>query len=153
MGDTLRILWLYLNGHVRPRSMYILGPSALTQESDVPEIRHALQLEREVSKTTTWLTLFKSPGHRKRLRIILAIGLFSQWSGNGLVKPLVLSHNGSSLMIAWKVSYYINLVLEAIGIQDTQTKTWINGVLQVWNLIVAVCKFSYECIGIPKSSF
>lgn len=36
-----------------------------------------------------------------------------------------------------KVSYYINLVLEAIGIQDTQTKIWVNGVLQVWNLIVA----------------
>lgn len=53
------------------------------------------------------------------MRIILAIGLFSQWSGNGLV------------------SYYINLVLEAIGIQDTQTKIWVNGVLQVWNLIVA----------------
>ncbi|KAF8575963.1 general substrate transporter [Ramaria rubella] len=84
------------------------------------QIRHALQLEREISKTTTWFTLFSSPGNRKRLRIILAIGLFSQWSGNGLV------------------SYYINLVLEAIGIQDTQTKAWINGVLQVWNLVVAV---------------
>jgi len=49
------------------------------------EIRHALQLEQEISATTTWFTLFKSPGNRKRMRIILAIGLFSQWSGNGLV--------------------------------------------------------------------
>ncbi|GJJ08646.1 hypothetical protein Clacol_002865 [Clathrus columnatus] len=89
------------------------------------QIRHALQLEREISKTTTWLTLFKSPGNRKRMRIILAIGLFSQWSGNGLV------------------SYYINLVLEAIGIQDTQTKIWVNGVLQVWNLVVAVVIIPY----------
>ena len=52
------------------------------------EIRHALQLERDTLKTS-WLTLFKSPGNRKRLRIILAIGLFSQWSSNGLVKSLV----------------------------------------------------------------
>jgi len=84
------------------------------------QIRHALQLEHEISETTTWLTLFKSPGNRGRMRIILAIGLFSQWSGNGLV------------------SYYINLVLDKIGIEDTQTKTWFNGVLQIWNLIVAL---------------
>jgi len=84
------------------------------------QIRHALQLEREILKTTSWLALVKSPGNRKRMRIILAIGLFSQWSGNGLV------------------SFYINLVLEGIGVDDTQTKTLINGVLQVWNLIVAV---------------
>jgi hypothetical protein len=55
------------------------------------EIRHALQLEHNISKSISWLELFKSPGNRKRMRIILAIGLFSQWSGNGLVcSPLFI---------------------------------------------------------------
>jgi len=53
------------------------------------------------------------------MRIIIAIAMFSQWSGNGLV------------------SYYINLVLEGVGITETQTKAAINGGLQIFNLGVA----------------
>lgn len=67
----------------RERDVFLLYPCI---ERVASEIRHALQLEHEISETTTWLTLFKSPGNRGRMRIILAIGLFSQWSGNGLVR-------------------------------------------------------------------
>jgi hypothetical protein len=48
----------------------------------------------------------------QRMRIIIAIAFFSQWSGNGLV------------------SYYLNKVLNGIGIKDTETQTLINGILQ-----------------------
>ena len=36
------------------------------------------------------------------------------------------------------MSYYINLVLEGVGITDAGTKAAINGGLQVWNLIGAM---------------
>jgi hypothetical protein len=49
------------------------------------EIRTALRLEREAAKTTTYLGLFKSKGNLKRFRVIIALALFSQWSGNGIV--------------------------------------------------------------------
>jgi len=54
------------------------------------------------------------------MRIIIALAFFSQWSGNGLV------------------SYYLNLVFDAIGITDKTTQTLINGILQIFNLCVAL---------------
>jgi len=64
------------------------------------------------------------------MMIVVAIALFSQWSGNGLV------------------SFYINLVLEGVGIKDAQTKAQINGVLQVWNFISAItAAFLVEKLG------
>ncbi|KZV61446.1 hypothetical protein PENSPDRAFT_294602 [Peniophora sp. CONT] len=87
---------------------------------ELAQIRHALKMERELSKGSSYLTLFSTPGNRKRMRIIIALALFSQWSGNGLV------------------SYYINLVLEGVGILDTNTKAAINGGLQLFNLLSAL---------------
>ncbi|KAG7089581.1 hypothetical protein E1B28_011248 [Marasmius oreades] len=86
---------------------------------EIAQIRHAIRLEQEINKDTSFKSLFATPGNRKRMRIIIAIACFSQWSGNGLV------------------SYYINLVLEGVGINSTETKAAINGGLQIFNLIVA----------------
>lgn len=47
------------------------------------EIRTAIDGEK-VQKQTGWLQLFATPGNRRRMRIIIAIAFFSQWSGNGL---------------------------------------------------------------------
>jgi len=35
------------------------------------------------------------------------------------------------------VSYYIDLVLKNVGITDTNTKTVINGCLQIFNFVIA----------------
>lgn len=94
------------------------------------QIRHAIRMETEINESTvshpfsrskkilnlisqSWLSLFSTPGNRKRMLLIIAISVFSQWSGNGLV------------------SYYINLVLDGIGMTSTKQKTSINGALQV----------------------
>ncbi|KAJ7475863.1 general substrate transporter [Mycena latifolia] len=87
---------------------------------ELAQIRHALRLQEEIDRGTSYWSLFTTPGNRKRMRIIIAIAIFSQWSGNGLV------------------SYYINLVLEGVGISATRTKAAINAGLQVFNLVVAV---------------
>lgn len=86
---------------------------------EIAQIRHALRMEEEINKSTSYLSLFSTPGNRKRMRIIIAIAMFSQWSGNGLV------------------SYYINLVLEGVGVTRTETKAAINGGLQIFNFLVA----------------
>ncbi|KAG8843624.1 hypothetical protein FRB91_003237 [Serendipita sp. 411] len=84
------------------------------------QIREALSIEREISSTTSYLTLFKTPGNRRRMRIVLAIGFFSQWAGNGLV------------------SYYIGDVFAGVGITDAPTVGLINGSLQIWNCFIAI---------------
>jgi hypothetical protein len=42
-------------------------------------------IPEEMSTKTTWKTLTATPGNRRRMIIIVMFGLFSQWSGNGLV--------------------------------------------------------------------
>ncbi|KAG9006696.1 hypothetical protein FRB94_014147 [Tulasnella sp. JGI-2019a] len=83
------------------------------------EIKEALLMEKELSKPS-YIQLFATKGNRRRMRVIIALGFFSQWSGNGLV------------------SYYINLVLETAGIQETSLKTLINAVLQLFNFFMAI---------------
>lgn len=49
------------------------------------EIKAAIAFDREVAANVGWLSLIKTPGNRKRMRIIIALAVFSQWSGIGLV--------------------------------------------------------------------
>ncbi|KAJ7738046.1 hypothetical protein DFH07DRAFT_752684, partial [Mycena maculata] len=67
---------------------------------------------------------FSTPGNRNRVRIIVAIAFFSQWSANGLV------------------SYCLNKVLPSIGITDPTIQLLISGVLQIWNLLWALAASS-----------
>ena len=84
------------------------------------EIREALHLEKMSNEGSSWKSLFTTRGNLKRMRVIIALGFFSQWSGNGLV------------------SYYLTLVLKGIGIRDTETQTLINGILQIFNYFAAI---------------
>ncbi|KAG8992051.1 hypothetical protein FRB95_004097 [Tulasnella sp. JGI-2019a] len=98
-------------------------------EYEYNEIREAIAMENEVGDIS-WSTLLGSPGNRRRLRVIIALGFFSQWSGNGLV------------------SYYINLILESVGITESGTKTLINGILQIFNYAMAIStSFFVDRIG------
>lgn len=83
------------------------------------EIKAALAAEKEANASTSYKSLFTTRGNLKRMRIIIAIAFFSQWSGNGVV------------------SYYLNLVLNGIGITGQGEKNLFNGILQVYNLATA----------------
>ncbi|KAH9063845.1 general substrate transporter [Lactarius vividus] len=87
---------------------------------EIAQIRRSLRMERRINKKVSFATLFATPGNRKRMRIILGLTLFSQWSGNGLA------------------SFYINLVLENVGITNQKVKAAVNGCLQMWNLVAAL---------------
>jgi sugar porter (SP) family MFS transporter len=84
---------------------------------EMEEIRSSLRLEIEANSTTSYMTFFKTPGNRRRFFIILAVGFFSQWSGNGLI------------------SYYLTLILDSIGYTSQDTQTLINGLLTLWGMI------------------
>jgi len=89
-------------------------------EFEYNEIKEAIALEERLAKSTSYLQLFNSKGNLKRMRIIIAIAFFSQWSGNGLI------------------SYYLNLILDGIGITSALDQTLINGILQIFNFAVAI---------------
>lgn len=88
------------------------------------EVQQTLALEQEFEKGT-WSELWATPGNRHRLIILVSFGLFSQWSGNGLV------------------SYYLTGVLKTVGITDSKTQLEINGYLTIVQLVsaVAICFF------------
>ncbi|KAJ8586123.1 general substrate transporter [Rhizopogon salebrosus TDB-379] len=89
-------------------------------EYEFEVIKAAITFDREVAANVGWLSLVKNPGNRKRMRIIIALAVFSQWSGNGLV------------------SFYLNKVFTAIGITDPTTQLLINGCLNIFNFIIAM---------------
>jgi len=94
------------------------------------EIKETLRLEYLYKKTSSYLDFFKTKGNRYRLFLLATLGLFSQWSGNGLT------------------SYYFAKVMDSIGITDTTTQFVINGVLSIWSLIVSVsCAFLVDKVG------
>lgn len=94
------------------------------------EIKAAIEFDRTVAANVGWKSIFTKTGNLKRLRIIVALAFFSQWSGNGLV------------------SYYLNRVFNAIGITDPTIQLLINGILQIWNLFWALgASFLVDKIG------
>lgn len=68
------------------------------------EIKAAIDFDRNVAANVGWSALWKTPGNRKRMNIVIAIAFFSQWSGNGIA------------------SYYLNKILTAINITNPTTQ-------------------------------
>jgi hypothetical protein len=83
------------------------------------EIRETLALEKEF-EGNGWLELFQTKGNRHRLIILISLGFFSQWSGNGLV------------------SYYMSDVLQDAGVASKKLRLEINGILNIVNFITAL---------------
>lgn len=118
--------WLINNGRVEEARRFFSKHHCAGDETDplvefeMQEVQTAIQLEREAAKGSTWASLFKGRGNLKRMRVIIAIAFFSQWSGNGLV------------------SYYLNSVLISVGVANAETRTLINGILQIFNYATAI---------------
>jgi len=86
---------------------------------EMQEINDTLKLEKEF-EGNSWAELIRTKGNRHRMIICVSAGVFSQWSGNGLV------------------SYYLHVVLDQIGYTDPTTQSLINGALTIWNGITAI---------------
>ncbi|KAM0333437.1 hypothetical protein ACHAQA_002099 [Verticillium albo-atrum] len=90
-------------------------------QAELREINETIRFEREVAAESGWLLLVKTPGNRKRLMLLALVGFFSQCSGNGLV------------------SYYLHAILLSIGIESSHDQALINGAVQIWSFLVALC--------------
>ncbi|KAI9375045.1 general substrate transporter [Aspergillus egyptiacus] len=82
------------------------------------EIQQTIALEKQL-EGNAWKELWSTPGNRHRSIILISIGFFSQWSGNGIV------------------SYFLPRVLELIGIEDSETQLMINLILSAVNAVSA----------------
>jgi hypothetical protein len=77
------------------------------------EIIQALELERENSQTS-YFDFFRGT-NRRRLFLLAAIAIGSNWVGNGIV------------------SYYLSPILNTIGVTSTNNQAILNVGLQIWN--------------------
>jgi MFS family permease len=84
------------------------------------EIHSMLMMDRQANRSSRYIDFFRTKGNRKRISLVIFIALFSQWSGNGIV------------------SYYLRIVLESIGIEDSRDQLGINGGLKAMSLVANV---------------
>jgi len=108
--EALEILVKY-HAEGNPNDPFVLA--------EYKQIHDTIHMEMEAAKTS-WIELLKTRANLHRLFIAACVGLFSQWSGNGLV------------------SYYLAKVLDTVGITNTRKQNEINLGLQCWNLVTGV---------------
>lgn len=102
--------WLVAKGRELDAQRVLAKYHTATHDETHPVVQYELsEIKASLALTATqnvgWTQLVKTSGNRKRLRIILALAFFSQWSGNGLV------------------SYYLYDVLKGVGIDDEVTQS------------------------------
>ncbi|KAL0932436.1 lactose permease [Colletotrichum truncatum] len=88
-------------------------------EFEMQEVESTLNAEAEAMSQSSWLELIRTPANRRRTLIAMIVGFFSQWNGVAVV------------------SYYLNLVLNTIGITEVKDQTLINGILQIFNWVIS----------------
>ncbi|QGI70416.1 hypothetical protein CEK26_002749 [Fusarium fujikuroi] len=116
--------WLIANGRSEEAKAVLVKWHANGNEDDelvqLEFIQMRNVIEAEVSNETGWKDLLTSPGNRKRVFILVCLGCFSQWSGNGLV------------------SYYLVRVLETVGVTNPRERNILNGCLMIFNWLTSV---------------
>ena len=70
---------------------------------EMAQIRHAIRLEERVNNSTTYLSLFRTPGNRKRMMLIMAIAVFSQWRYGGFAASCLTFSYGRTAEMAWSL--------------------------------------------------
>ncbi|CAI7653877.1 unnamed protein product [Penicillium bialowiezense] len=91
----------------------------LMVELEYTEMKQVIEADL-LANETTWRSMISNRGNRRRLLLMVMLGIFSQWSGNGLV------------------SYYLARVLDTVGVSGYKEKNIINGGLMIWSWLCAV---------------
>lgn len=86
---------------------------------ELKEIQLTIELEK-LNTQSSYFDFIKKKGFRKRLFLVFYTPCIMQLSGNGLV------------------SYYLNLVLNSIGITGSNEQLEINGFLMLFNMVIAM---------------
>ncbi|CAI7589328.1 unnamed protein product [Penicillium pancosmium] len=116
--------WLISKGRLEQAKKVLAYVHAQGDEDDAlvnvefEEIQQTIQLEKQF-EGNSWAEFWSTPGNRHRSIILISIGFFSQWSGNGIV------------------SYFLPQVLKLIGITNSNTVLTINLILSAVNVVSA----------------
>ncbi|KAH7317310.1 putative MFS sugar transporter [Rhexocercosporidium sp. MPI-PUGE-AT-0058] len=92
--------------------------NSLFVKAEMAQIETTIKMEMDASKQS-YLDLFRTAGMRRRALLAMAIGFFTQWSGNTLI------------------SYYFLRVIDLLGIKNSHTKQIINVGYTAWGLVNA----------------
>jgi MFS family permease len=101
------------------------------------EICGALELEKEVARSTGWSTFFATKGNRHRLLICILVGFMIQWAGNGVISCMCEYVLRVRIKMANMNADYLAPILKSVGITSAVTQAGINLGLQVWNAFFA----------------
>ncbi|KAI9574379.1 general substrate transporter [Boletus coccyginus] len=85
-------------------------------KAEYTQIEETVEEEMKIAKMS-WEEAFSTAGMRKRVVIAASLGLFTRWSGNGLV------------------SHFLSPILDNIGIHDDRMKNIINFAKGGWTLV------------------
>ncbi|KAJ5652566.1 hypothetical protein N7507_009992 [Penicillium longicatenatum] len=122
--------WLISKGKLEKAKQVLAYVHAQGDEDDAlvnvefDQIQQTIALEKEL-ENNSWSEFWSTAGNRHRSIILISIGFFSQWSGNGIV------------------SYFLPTVLDMIGITNSNTQLTINLILSAVNVVSAtgICFF------------
>ncbi len=99
-------------------------------EFEYSEIKETLRLEFLYKKSSSYLDFLKTPGNRYRLLLIIALGVFSQWSGTGLI------------------AYYSAIIYKSVGITQSSTQLGLDGGLRGLKVIISItCALLVDRVG------
>ncbi|OQV10573.1 hypothetical protein CLAIMM_14550 [Cladophialophora immunda] len=87
---------------------------------ELAEIAANINAEATAHSKSSYLDLIRTAAMRKRTFIGMVVGFYGTWSGVAVI------------------SYYLTLVLDTVGITSAKSQTLVNGLLQVFNYLVAV---------------
>ncbi|KAG7131026.1 Lactose permease like protein [Verticillium longisporum] len=91
-----------------------------TVQFEFREIRDTIRLEQAANTSTKYIDFFKTKGNRYRLIVIIALGIFSQWSGNAII------------------SNYTSLLYGNAGISDETARLGLNAGNTSMSMIVSI---------------
>lgn len=82
------------------------------------EIRTAMAMDKQADANTQWMDFLRTRGNRRRLMLVIALAVFGQWSGNGII------------------AYYLKLILDGIGITEPMDQLGINSGSKTMSLLI-----------------
>ncbi|KAL2205829.1 putative MFS hexose transporter [Sarocladium strictum] len=116
--------WLIAKGRIEEaRAILTKYHGEENADSELVEFEYAeitKVIEEERLQNITWKAFFSSKANLKRIAICFATAIFSQSSGNLLV------------------SNYLTQILKSTGIEDEDDITLINGMITLWQYIIAI---------------
>lgn len=104
---------LHVGGSEHPQDLALI-------RFELSEIEAAISIEKHLSDIS-YADFIRNKRFRKRLFLLVFVGVMMQLSGNQLV------------------STYLVQVLESIGITTTKEQLQINGCLMIYNLVISLC--------------